>query len=34
MIEMLMGFALLATYLWSFVDWRRDLRAPEPDEER
>jgi hypothetical protein len=28
MIEMLTGFALLATYLSSFVDWRRDVGPP------
>jgi len=33
MIEMLTGFALLATYLSSFVDRRRDLREPEPERE-
>jgi hypothetical protein len=30
MIEMLTGFALLATYLASFSDWRRDGTEIEP----
>jgi len=33
MIEMLTGFALLATYLSSFVDWRRDVGQPPPERE-